>query len=60
MVFFASKHRVKNLPMYKKLVMYPAAYILKYLAGGIIYLADKFDESVTVSLVNNAKLKEEM
>ena len=32
--------------------MTPVAYALKYLAGAIIYLADKFDEKVTYAITN--------
>lgn len=53
MVFFTSKHRVKQLPLYKKVVLYPIAYVLKYLAGGVIYVADKFDEVVTFEILSN-------
>ena len=60
MVFFTSKQRVKNLPFYKKVAMYPAAYVLKFLAGGLVFLADKFDETVTVALLSNEKLKEDI
>jgi hypothetical protein len=53
MVFFASRHRVKKLPFLQKVWMTPVAYALKYLAGAIIYLADRFDEKVTFALVTN-------
>lgn len=51
MVFFASKHRVKQLPIYKQVALYPVAYTLKYLAGGIVYLGDKFDKLVVSELL---------
>lgn len=54
MVFFTSRHRVKNLGLVERLWMTPVAYILKYIAGGITFVADKFDEEVTAKLVVNA------
>ncbi|KZR57537.1 hypothetical protein [Pseudobacillus badius] len=55
MVFFASRHRVKGLPLHKRLWMTPVAYILKYMAGGVMVLADKFDEKVTFDIITNTK-----
>lgn len=52
MVFFASRHRVKKLPFLQKAWMTPVAYALKYLAGAVLFLADKFDEKVTYALVS--------
>lgn len=55
MVFFASRHRVKKLPFLQKVWMTPVAYALKYLAGAVIYLADRFDEKVTYALTNTLR-----
>ena len=55
MVFFASKHRVNQLPMVKKVIMYPIAYALKYMAGAVTYLADRFDEAVTFEIMSHTK-----
>lgn len=57
MIYFTSKHRVKRLSLLKKLWMTPSAYVLKYLAGGICYVADKFDEKVAFELVSLVKEK---
>lgn len=35
--------------------MTPVAYALKYLAGAVIYLADRFDEKVTYALTNTLR-----
>lgn len=51
MVFFTSKNRVAKLSFIKKLWMTPTAYILKYLAGGVLFLADRFDEKVTFEIL---------
>lgn len=55
MVFFTSHHRVKTLPLHKRLWMTPVAYILKYLAGGVMVVADKFDDKVTFDILTNHK-----
>ncbi|OMQ06790.1 hypothetical protein BXO87_01935 [Bacillus sp. GZB] len=57
MVFFSSRHRVNKLSFLSKLWMTPAAYLLKFLAGGVISMADKFDEKVTLAIVSNTTLK---
>lgn len=54
MVFFTSRHRVKKLGLSERLWMTPVAYVLKYIAGGVTFIADKFDEEVTAKLVVNA------
>ncbi|MDQ0176241.1 hypothetical protein J2S08_002078 [Bacillus chungangensis] len=51
MVFLTSEYRVKKLPCYQKLWMYPIAYILKYIAIGVTFMADKFDERVTYEIL---------
>lgn len=51
MVFFTSRHRVKKLGLVERLWMTPVAYVLKYIAGGITYVADKFDEKVTMEIL---------
>lgn len=51
MVFFSSKHRVKKLSFFSKVWMTPVAYTLKYVAGAISFIADKFDEKVTLEIV---------
>lgn len=55
MVFFASRHRVKNLPFLQKVWMTPVAYALKYLAGALLFLSDKFDEKVALALVTHTR-----
>lgn len=55
MVFFASRHRVKNLPFLQKVWMTTVAYALKYLAGALVFLSDKFDEKVTLALLTNTR-----
>lgn len=51
MIFFTSAKRVKELPLHKKVILYPIAYMLKFGAGAVIHLADKFDEVVTYELI---------
>lgn len=53
MVFFTSRNRVKNLPFYKKFWMTPVAYVLKYIADGVMVVADKFDDKVTFDILTN-------
>lgn len=60
MVFFASRHRVSKLGFMSKLWMTPVAYVLKYVAGGIMYMADKFDEKVTLEIVSKTTVKGDM
>lgn len=57
MVFFASKHRVRQLSALQKLWMTPVAYSLKYIAGGVMFLADRFDERVTSSILKKTTFK---
>ncbi len=51
MIFFSSKHQIKDLSFLNKLWMTPVAYGLKYLAGTVIYIADKFDEKVRFEIL---------
>lgn len=53
MIYFTSNHRVKKLTFLSKLWMTPVAYTLKYLAGGITYVADRFDEKVATAIITN-------
>lgn len=55
MVFFTSNNRVKNLPLHKRLWMTPIAYVLKFLAGGVMVAADKFDDKVTFEILTSHK-----
>lgn len=57
MVFFTSNHRVKKLSFLSKLWMTPVAYALKYLAGGVMFAADKFDEKVTLEILTKTTVK---
>ncbi|MUG00786.1 hypothetical protein ECC01_06855 [Bacillus tequilensis] len=57
MVFFSSRHRVSKLSFLSKLWMTPVAYVLKFLAGGVMHMADKFDEKVTLAIVSNTTFK---
>ena len=60
MIFFSSKHRIKDLSFLNKLWMTPVAYGLKYLAGTVIYIADKFDEKVRFEILKGIFKMEEM
>ena len=53
MIYFTSKNRVRKLPFLQKLWMAPVAYILKYSAGGVLLLADKFDAKVVCALIED-------
>lgn len=57
MVFFASRHRVNKLSILKKLWMTPVAYSLKYIAGAITYIADRFDEKVTLEILKKTTVQ---
>jgi hypothetical protein len=46
MVFFASKHRVRALPLLEKIWIYPTAYALSFMAKGILAVVDRFDAAV--------------
>lgn len=59
MVFFASKHRVRKLSFLSKLWMTPVAYALKNLAGVVMFVADKFDEKVTLEILTKTTMQGE-
>lgn len=53
MVFFSSKERIKDLPLHKKLWIYPTAHTLKFLATSVVAIVDKFDTKVVLALTTN-------
>lgn len=57
MVFFSSKHRVKNLSVVTKLWAYPVAYTLKAISQAVVKCVDKFDETLTMEMILNKEGK---
>lgn len=45
MMFFELKQRTKNLPLWQKLWMYPAAYTLLGVANTTVWAVDKFNRA---------------
>lgn len=55
MVFFTSRAKVKKLHILKRLWMTPVAYALKYMAGTVMYLGEKFDTKVAFEILLNTR-----